>query len=67
MTIEQLRREIQKKKKALIKRAKRQGIYENFGQVEVRELRSMIDPAELYGEKGKLIDDFDNWCMDFTL
>lgn len=52
--------EIVKYKQALIKKAKSKGLYENFGQSEVRKLESK------YGRLG-LIAEFDNWCMNFDL
>jgi len=36
----------------------RQGVRENFGQKEVRKLR------DKYGDS-KLIDDFEDWCMNY--
>lgn len=50
--------EICKFKKALIKKVKTKGLYENFGQKEVTILRNK------YGYLG-LIADFDNWCMTY--
>ena len=50
--------EICKFKKALIKKAKTKGVYENFGQREINILVSK------YGRLG-LIADFDNWCMTY--
>ena len=52
--------EINKMKTALIKKAKSKGIYENFGQKEVRQLE------DKYGYSPEVAS-FDNWCMNFDL
>jgi len=52
-------KDIEAKKKALIKKAKARGIYENFGQKEVQELQ------DKYGHYSKEIAEFDNWAMNF--
>lgn len=57
-----LLKDIEKEKNKLIGIAKTKGIYENFGQKEVRKLFSK------YGEtleKRKLILSFEDWCMNF--
>jgi hypothetical protein len=71
MTNEQIREEysyakggeiadIQKMKKTLISKAKSKGLYENFGQKEVRLLE------DKYGYTDN-VRDFDNWSMNFDL
>ncbi len=50
--------EIYNMKKSLISKAKEEGIYENFGQKEVRELQDKYS----YTEE---VEQFDNWCMTF--
>jgi hypothetical protein len=52
--------DIQKMKKTLIAKAKSKGIYENFGQKEVRVLE------DKYGYTNN-VRDFDNWAMNFDL
>jgi hypothetical protein len=52
--------EIQKIKNKLISKAKSKGIYENFGQNEVRMLE------DKYGNTNE-IREFDNWAMNFDL
>jgi len=52
--------DIQKMKKMLIAKAKSRGIYENFGQKEVRVLE------DKYGYTNN-VKDFDNWAMNFDL
>jgi hypothetical protein len=50
--------EICKFKKALIKKAKTKGLYENFGQREINILISK------YGRLG-LIVDFESWALNY--
>ena len=52
--------EIRKRKNKLIRKATRSGIYENFGQKEVREL------TDMFGRTSE-INSFDQWCMTFDL
>jgi hypothetical protein len=62
-----LKSDITRFKKQLIKRAKAEGLYENFGQIEVRKLKDKY----LCGYMGEerinmdLIDDFYKWCLNF--
>lgn len=61
---------ISKAKKMLINRAKANGIYENFGQKEVREITDkFIDCCDYSIEMNNnriKIDMFNNWCMEYT-
>ena len=62
--------EIEKIKQKLIKSAKRNGIYENFGQEETRYLRDLYSYLQ-YGTLEqrriwKMIEDFDNWAINYT-
>lgn len=66
-TKENLRKMIERRKAKLIEKAKKDGLYEDFGQKEVRELEDKIESEELYGEKGKIIRSFSDWCMNFDL
>ena len=52
--------DIEKAKQKLIKIAKKKGIYENFGQKEVRDLQ------DKYGYTDA-IQQFDDWCMYFDM
>ena len=52
--------DIQKMKKALISKAKSRGLYENFGEKEVRVLE------DKYGYTDN-VRDFNNWAMNFDL
>jgi len=66
---------IEKQKNKLITKAKRKGIWENFGQDEVRLLRDKlaIESAksdDFYFDTrtpSDLIDQFSNWCMNYDI
>lgn len=62
---------INRAKQMLIDRAKTDGIYENFGQREVRGIKEkFIDSCdysrEMNSNRGK-IDTFNKWCMEYTV
>lgn len=62
---------IQKIKSKLIEKAEKKGIYENFGQKEVRELKdkylSKLEPYSKDWMRACLeIDSFNNWAMNYT-
>ncbi|GAG14066.1 unnamed protein product [marine sediment metagenome] len=65
--------EIYQRKLALKTKASKIGIYEDFGQKELRAIRSKFHYTELiYGtvqerKAAALIDTFNNWCMNFTI
>jgi hypothetical protein len=65
-TIIKIQRDINKTKIKLIDRCKRKGIYENFGQKEVRELEDKWINISCYTDEmnqiRNLISNFDNWC-----
>lgn len=65
-----IKADINRYKKQLIKRAIKHGMYENFGQKEVRKLEDKYIPqARDIIEKHKfmdLIQDFDHWAMNFN-
>ena len=61
---------INRAKKILIDRAKANGIYENFGQKEVREIENRFIQCGNYSKemntnRDKIIA-FDDWCMTYT-
>ena len=62
---------INRAKKILIGRAKVNGIYENFGQKEVREIKDkFIDYCDYSTEMNnnrRKVDEFNNWCMEYTI
>lgn len=56
-------------KRWLIQKADKIGVWENFGQDIIRELKyKYIDISSYTDEennKRKLLDAFDNWCMNY--
>jgi hypothetical protein len=54
-------------KERLIRKAKKVGIWENFGQEEVRVLEDKYREHQ-YKKDGvwRQIRKFDNWCMNYT-
>ena len=65
--------EIRKRKGLAINQASSSGIYENFGELEIRELEEKYDILTLrYGTETErsmaaAIDSFSDWCANFTL
>ena len=55
--------------KKLIKKAKSKGLFENFGQKEVRKLEdkfiNIFDYSEEMNKNRRLIQMFDEWCMNY--
>jgi len=62
-------KDIKNYKNRLIRKAKRIGIWENFGQEEVEVLRQkyFIYQFSINNEVWKAIKEFDNWCMNFDI
>ena len=58
--------DINRYKRQLIDRYNKSGIYENFGQKEVMELRDKYGRDYTFRRTTQPIDNFDNWCMNFT-
>ena len=64
----QIIKDIEKAKKRLITKAKRTGLWENFGQKEIGKLKDKhIGANYVTQEIYNLFCDFDNWCMNFDL
>lgn len=63
-----VRQKIKHYKERLIRKAKKNGLWENFGQEEVSILESEYRKHE-YAHNGiwKEIRAFDEWCMTFDL
>jgi len=63
-----IRADIARAKRRLVAKARRKGIWENFGQREVRELRDKYFDSYMGGDYAnvKALDAFDNWCMNYT-
>lgn len=61
---------INRAKKMLIAKVNNGGLYENFGQDEVRKIKDkFIDYCDYSAEmnnKRKKIEIFNNWCMEYT-
>lgn len=53
----------------LIKIAQKKGLYENFGEKEVRKLQNKFindsDYSQDMNKKRRLIQLFENWCMNY--
>lgn len=62
---------ISRAKDKLINEARNNGIYENFGQKEVREIEDkFIDCCDYSAEMNnnrKKLDGFNNWCMEYSM
>jgi hypothetical protein len=62
---------IRKAKSMLIKKAKKNGLYENFGEKEVREIENKFIDISSYTDEMNLNRDklniFNEWCMSCDL
>jgi len=58
-------RDIKEIKKHLIEKAKKNGLYENFGQAEIRYLRDRYGEGGSNFENLDKINVFDNWCNTY--
>ena len=60
---------VQKEKNKLIAIAKTKGLYENFGQKEVRKLEDKFINSSIYSDEmnksRRTIQLFDEWCMNY--
>lgn len=61
---------IEAAKKRLIQKAQKNGLWENFGQTEVRHFEDTLG-GDAYGDEeeraiARAIDNFDKWAMDYT-
>ena len=58
-------------KRKLINKAKSKGLYENFGQDEVRAIEDKFIDISSYTDdmnrKRDLVDNFNDWVMNFDL
>jgi hypothetical protein len=65
-----LERKVESEKQKLILLAEQNGIYENFGQKEVRLLKDKFIDISSYSKEMNfmrdVIDNFNNWCMNYT-
>lgn len=62
---------IRRAKKKLIQEAQKRGIYENFGQKEVREIEEKFIDISSYtdemNQNRRKLKEFDNWCMNYNI
>lgn len=67
--IKQLRNAINRTKNNLVKKAKERGIYENFGEREIRRLEDKYIDISDYTEEGKeikrIMDEFKEWARNY--
>ena len=64
---EEIQKDIDKVKKRLINKAKKKGLWENFGQKELRKLKDKHIGANCVTQEiYDLFQDFDNWCGNFN-
>jgi hypothetical protein len=68
-TLNKVIKVIEKTQLSLIKKVKEKGLYENFGQKEVRLIEDrFIDISDYSSEMNRIrtvISNFDNWCMNY--
>ena len=71
MTIDKMIiRDVEKAKKKLIAKAKRTGLWENFGQKEIRKLEDKYSFCRWDSSGCEIWDNianFNQWCMNFDL
>lgn len=62
---------INRAKKILIKRAEKNGIYENFGQSELKEIKDKFIDCNDYSRETMIkrmrINEFFHWCINYTI
>jgi hypothetical protein len=65
---EKVNKDIKRQKNLLIHKAKKQGLYENFGQDEVRKLRDKYCILSCTNDREAFLSiaNFDEWCMNYT-
>lgn len=66
-TIQQVRAKHDALKQKALKKYRDKGLYENFGQKEVRELQDYIG-GDIYSLEGasEVLTSFNRWAMNFT-
>ena len=62
---EEMRIDVDKAKKRLINRAKKRGLWENFGEKEDRKLQDKWN-HQFWSEEYSIIADFSNWRGNFN-
>lgn len=68
ISIRSMERDIEKAKNKLKKKAKQNGVWENFGQDEVRKIDDKYGSlqTENYAEYSRLLNAFSDWCANYT-
>lgn len=64
--VESLKRDITKVQRALVRRARKNGLYENFGQ---KEARALADRYARYANNRTVRTEllkFEEWCWSYT-
>ena len=65
-----VRADINRMKKALINKAAKKGLYENFGQKEVRKLEDKHIDSSCYTDEmntiREMVRSFDNFCLSYS-
>ena len=70
MTKEELESEIEKRKRILVREARDNGLHENYGRKDVRELESWKFEVDSYQETRRMtrmLEDFSDWCGSFDM
>lgn len=61
---------VEKTKSQLVAKVQRRGLYENFGQNEVKKLQEKFINISSYTDEmnkaRELIQDFNEWCMTYN-
>lgn len=61
----EIKKAIEKKKQNLIVKFRKNGLYENFGQKEVREIQDKYWTDFQNTKISFIIADFDDWCANY--
>ncbi len=62
----EVRKRIEQYRRNLRARAKRRGLYENFGQNEVRKLYDEFGEVQTDPEIRRMMWEFDDWCGNYV-
>jgi len=62
----EVKKRIEQYRKRLCTKVKRSGLYENFGQKEVRKLWDEFGIVQTDPEVRRMINEFDDWCGSYT-
>ena len=61
---------ISRAEKMLVEKVVKEGLYENFGQKEVREIKDKFINISNYSSEMNMsrskLERFNEWCMDYT-